>query len=153
MIDVLKRNLRPSDLITKASLENAIAAVTSSGGSTNGVLHLLAVAKEAGIELDIDDFDRISDRTPLLCDLSPGGKYNATDMFRAGGTALLAQRLKELGILNEDAPTVLGKTVGELADEAQEERASGWSARSTSRSSRPAAWRSCAATSRPMAAS
>jgi len=121
VIDVLKRNLRPSDLITRASLENAIAAVTSSGGSTNGVLHLLAVAKEAGIELDIDDFDRISDRTPLLCDLSPGGRYNATDMFRAGGTALLAQRLKALGILNEDTPTVLGKTVGELADEAQEE--------------------------------
>jgi dihydroxy-acid dehydratase len=121
VIDVLKRNLRPSDLITRASLENAIAAITSSGGSTNGVLHLLAVAKEAGIELDIDDFDRISDRTPLLCDLSPGGRYNATDMFRAGGTALLAQRLKALGILNEDTPTVLGKTVGELADEAQEE--------------------------------
>jgi dihydroxy-acid dehydratase len=121
VIDVLKRNLRPSDLITRASLENAIAAITSSGGSTNGVLHLLAVAKEAGIELDIDDFDRISDRTPLLCDLSPGGRYNATDMFRAGGTALLAQRLKQLGILNEDTPTVLGKTVGELADEAQEE--------------------------------
>ena len=120
VMDVLRRNLRPSDLITKASLENAIAAVTSSGGSTNGVLHLLAVAKEAGIDLDIADFDRISDRTPLLCDLSPGGRYNATDMFRAGGTAVLAQRLKALGILNEDAPTVLGKSVGELADEAQE---------------------------------
>jgi dihydroxy-acid dehydratase len=120
VMDVLRRNQRPSELITKASLENAIAAVTSSGGSTNGVLHLLAVAKEAGIELDIDDFDRMSDRTPLLCDLSPGGRYNATDMFRAGGTALLARRLKELGILNEDAPTVLGRTVGELADEAVE---------------------------------
>jgi dihydroxy-acid dehydratase len=120
VMDVLRRNLRPSELITKASLENAIAAVTSSGGSTNGVLHLLAVAKEAGVDLDIDDFDRISDRTPLLCDLSPGGRYNATDMFRAGGTAVLAARLKEIGVLNEDAPTVLGKTVGELADEAQE---------------------------------
>jgi dihydroxy-acid dehydratase len=120
VMDVLKRNLRPSDLITKASLENAIAAVTSSGGSTNGVLHLLAVAKEAGVDLGIEDFDRISERTPLLCDLSPGGKYNATDMYRAGGTALLARRLKDLGILNEDAPTVLGKSVGELADEAQE---------------------------------
>jgi dihydroxy-acid dehydratase len=120
VMDVLQRNLRPSDLITKASLENAIAAVTSSGGSTNGVLHLLAVAKEAGIDLDIDDFDRMSDRTPLLCDLSPGGRYNATDMFHAGGTAVLAKRLKELGILNVDAPTVLGKTVGELADEAVE---------------------------------
>jgi dihydroxy-acid dehydratase len=120
VMEVLRRNLRPSDLITKASLENAIAAVTSSGGSTNGVLHLLAVAKEAGIDLAIDDFDRMSDRTPLLCDLSPGGRYNATDMFHAGGTAVLARRLKELGILNADAPTVLGKTVGELADEAQE---------------------------------
>jgi len=120
VMEVLKRNLRPSDLITKASLENAIAAVTSSGGSTNGVLHLLAVAKEAGIDLAIDDFDRMSDRTPLLCDLSPGGRYNATDMFHAGGTAVLAKRLNELGILNADAPTVLGKTVGELADEAQE---------------------------------
>jgi dihydroxy-acid dehydratase len=120
VMDVLQRNLRPSDLITKASLENAIAAVTSSGGSTNGVLHLLAVAKEAGIDLDIDDFDRMSDRTPLLCDLSPGGRYNATDMFHAGGTAVLAKRLKELGILKVDAPTVLGKTVGELADEAVE---------------------------------
>src|SRR5438874_1363578 len=102
VMDVLARNQRPSDLITRASLENAIAAVTSSGGSTNGVLHLLAVAREAGVALDIGDFDRISDRTPLLCDLSPGGRYNATDMFRAGGTAVLARRLKELGILNED---------------------------------------------------
>ncbi|MDX6658901.1 MAG: dihydroxy-acid dehydratase [Solirubrobacteraceae bacterium] len=120
VMDVLRRNLRPSDLITKASLENAIAAVASSGGSTNGVLHLLAVANEAGVDLDIDDFDRISERTPLLCDLRPGGKFNATDMFQAGGTAVLAQRLKAIGMLNEDAPTVLGKTVGELADEAQE---------------------------------
>src|SRR5215207_586981 len=104
VMDVLRRNQRPSDLITRASLENAIAAVTSSGGSTNGVLHLLAVAKEAGVELDIDDFDRISDATPLLCDLSPGGRYNATDMFRAGGTAVLAKRLKAIGMLNEDAP-------------------------------------------------
>jgi dihydroxy-acid dehydratase len=120
VMDVLRRNLRPSDLITKASLENAIAAVSSSGGSTNGVLHLLAVANEAGVDLDIDDFDRISERTPLLCDLRPGGKFNATDMFHAGGTAVLAQRLKAIGMLNEDAPTVLGKTVGELANEAQE---------------------------------
>src|SRR5205814_10111035 len=83
-------------------------------------LHLLAVASEAGVDLEIDDFDRMSDRTPLLCDLSPGGRYYATDMFRAGGTAVLAKRLKDLGILNADAPTVLGKTVGELADEAIE---------------------------------
>jgi hypothetical protein len=90
----------------------------------------------------------MSDRTPLLCDLSPGGRYNATDMFQAGGTAVLAQRLKELGILNADAPTVLGKTVGELADEAQEADGQQVVRALTTRSSRPAAWRSSAATSR-----
>jgi len=120
VMDVLRRDLRPHDLITRASLENAIAAITSSGGSTNGVLHLLAVAREMGVDLEIDDFDRISERTPHLCDLSPGGRYNATDLFHAGGSALLARRLKELGVLHLDAPTVLGKTVGELADAAVE---------------------------------
>ncbi len=116
VMDVLKRNLRPHDLITKHSLENAIAAITASGGSTNGVLHLLAVAHEMGVELDIDDFDRISESTPLICDLSPGGRYNAVDMYRAGGTAVLAKRLDELGVLHRDTPSVLGQTVGELAD-------------------------------------
>jgi dihydroxy-acid dehydratase len=120
VMDVLRRNLRPSALITKDSLENAIAAITASGGSTNGVLHLLAVAHEMGVELDIDDFDRISESTPVICDLSPGGKYNATDMYRAGGTAVLAQRLKELGVLHPQTPTVTGQTVGELADAAVE---------------------------------
>jgi dihydroxy-acid dehydratase len=120
VMDVLRRGLRPSDLITRESLENAIASVTASGGSTNAVLHLLAVATEMGVELNIDDFDRISELTPVICDLSPGGRYNATDMFQAGGSAVLAQRLNELGILHADAPTVLGKTVGELADEAVE---------------------------------
>src|SRR4051794_26999073 len=76
-MEVLERGIRPSDVITKDSLENAIASIAMSGGSTNGVLHLLAVAREAGVELDIDDFDRISSATPLLCDLKPGGNYNA----------------------------------------------------------------------------
>jgi dihydroxy-acid dehydratase len=120
VMDVLRRNLRPRELITKGSLENAIAAITASGGSTNGVLHLLAVAHEMGVELDIDDFDRISEQTPLICDLSPGGRYNAVDMFRAGGTAVLARRLDELGVLHRDTPTVTGRTVGELADAAVE---------------------------------
>ena len=120
VMDVLRAGLRPHDLITRASLENAIATITASGGSTNGVLHLLAVAHEMGIELDIDDFDRISERTPVVADLSPGGRYNATDMYHAGGTALLARRLREMGMLHEDAPTVLGKSVGQLADEARE---------------------------------
>src|SRR5205807_3511402 len=85
VMDVLARGQRPSDIITRESLENAIAAIATSGGSTNGVLHLLAVAKETGVELSIDDFDRISERTPLLCDLKPGGEYVAPDLYQAGG--------------------------------------------------------------------
>ena len=86
-MDVLARGQRPSDIITRDALENAIAGVAMSGGSTNGVLHLLAVAREAGVELSIDDFDRIASKTPLLCDLKPGGRFVATDMHAAGGTA------------------------------------------------------------------
>jgi dihydroxy-acid dehydratase len=120
VVDVLRRGLRPSDIITRDALENAIAAVTSSGGSTNGVLHLLAVAREAGVELSIDDFDRISELTPLLCDLKPGGKYVAVDLHEAGGVSVLVSRLRELGVLHEDAITVTGRTVGEIARDASE---------------------------------
>ena len=120
VMDVLARGQRPSDIITKDSLENAIAAVASSGGSTNGVLHLLAVASEMGVELSIDDFDRISERTPLLCDLKPGGQYVAPDLYRAGGVPLLMKRLKEGGLLHEGALTVTGQTIGEIADAARE---------------------------------
>jgi dihydroxy-acid dehydratase len=125
VMDVLERGLRPRDIITKDSLENAIAAIACSGGSTNGVLHLLAVAREADIELDIDDFDRISERTPLLCDLKPGGKYVATDLYAAGGVPLVTQRLFDAGLLHEDAITVTGRTIGEharLAVEAEGQR-------------------------------
>jgi dihydroxy-acid dehydratase len=120
VVDVLKRGLKPSAIITREALENAIAAVTSSGGSTNGVLHLLAVAREAGVELSIDDFDAISERTPLLCDLKPGGRYVAVDLHEAGGVPVLVQRLRELGVLHEDAITVTGRTVGEIASAAKE---------------------------------
>ena len=120
VMDVLRRGLRPSDIITKKSLENAIAAIAMSGGSTNGVLHLLAVAKEAGVELTIDDFDRISERTPLLCDLKPGGQYVAVDLYEAGGVSLVLSRLQEAGLLHADAVTVTGRTIGEHADEARE---------------------------------
>ena len=120
VVDVLRRGVLPRDIITRESLENAIAAVTSSGGSTNGVLHLLAVAREAGVELSIDDFDAISEKTPLLCDLKPGGKYVAVDLHEAGGVPVLVNRLRELGILHEDAMTVTGKTVGEIARDADE---------------------------------
>ena len=113
VMDVLTRGQTPSDIITRDSLENAIAAIACSGGSTNGVLHLLAVAKEMGIELSIDDFDRISERTPLLCDLKPSGRFVAPDLYAAGGVPLVLKRLKEAGLLHEDAQTVTGKTVGQ----------------------------------------
>ncbi len=120
VMDVLARGQRPRDLITRESLENAIAAIATSGGSTNGVLHLLAVAREAGVPLSIDDFDRISERTPLLCDLKPGGRYVAVDLYRAGGVPLVMRRMREAGVLHEDAPTVTGGTVGEHAAAASE---------------------------------
>ncbi len=118
---LLEGDLTPSRIITRESLENAIACVTSTGGSTNGVLHLLAVANEAGVPLTIDDFDDIAARTPLLADLKPGGRFVAPDMFRAGGVAVVANRLKEAGLLHEDAITVTGRTIGEEADRADEE--------------------------------
>jgi dihydroxy-acid dehydratase len=120
MVDLLKRGVTARQIITKDALENAIAAIATSGGSTNGVLHLLAVAKEAGVELSIDDFDRISDATPLLCDLKPGGRYNAVDLYAAGGVPLVIQRLKELGVLHESAITVTGQTIGEVGATAAE---------------------------------
>ena len=120
VLDVLARGQRPSDIITRDALENAIAAIACSGGSTNGVLHLLAVAKEMGVELSIDDFDGISERTPLLCDLKPGGQYVAPDLYEAGGVPLVVKRLKDAGLLHVDAQTVTGRTIGEVADRAQE---------------------------------
>src|SRR3954454_11053287 len=120
IMDVLARGQRPSEIITREALENAIAAIATSGGSTNGVLHLLAVAREACVELDIDHCDRISEATPLLCDLKPGGRYVATDLYAAGGVPLVAQRRLEAGLLHENAMTVTGRTVGDHAREAVE---------------------------------
>jgi len=120
VMTVLARDLRPSRLITRESLENAIASACTTGGSTNVVLHLLAVAREAGVELEIDDFDRVSERTPLLGDLKPGGRFVAKDLYEAGGIGLVAKRLAEMGVLHRDAPTVTGRTIGEEADSAIE---------------------------------
>ena len=117
---VLSEDLRPSRIVTRESLENAIACACASGGSTNVVLHLLAVAREAGIELEIDDFEQISKRTPLLADLKPGGRFVATDLYAAGGVPLILNRLDEAGLLHADAITVTGQTIGEIAAEAQE---------------------------------
>jgi dihydroxy-acid dehydratase len=120
VMDVLRRDLRPRDIITRDSVENAIAAIAASGGSTNGVLHLLAIAREMGIDLHIDDFHAISERTPLICDLMPGGRFAAPHLFQAGGVPLVVKRLKDAGLLNERALTVTGQTIGEVADAASE---------------------------------
>jgi dihydroxy-acid dehydratase len=120
VMDVLRRGQRPSEVITKQALENAIAAVAMSGGSTNGVLHLLAVAREIGVPLEIDEFDAISERTPLLCDLQPGGRYAATDLYEAGGVPLVLKRMLDAGVLHAGARTVTGRTIGEHAAEALE---------------------------------
>src|SRR5574341_859228 len=89
VVDLLRRGSRPSDILTRKSFENAIAGVAATGGSTNAVLHLLAMAREAGVDLKIEDFDEISRRTPMIADLKPGGKYTAVEMGQAGGTALV----------------------------------------------------------------
>ncbi|CAN5577129.1 dihydroxy-acid dehydratase [soil metagenome] len=120
VMGVLERDLRPNQIITRESLENAIASVAMSGGSTNVVLHLLALAREGGIELAIDDFDEVSERTPLLGDLKPGGRFVARDLNDAGGVGLLAKRLDEAGLLHRDCLTVTGRTIGEEADDAVE---------------------------------
>jgi dihydroxy-acid dehydratase len=120
VMELLRRDLRPCAILTRQALENAIASVAASGGSTNAVLHLLAIAREAGVELSIDDFDRVSSGTPLLADLKPGGRFVATDLYRAGGIRLLAERLRQAGILNSECMTVTGKTIGEEAQTAVE---------------------------------
>lgn len=120
VMELLAKDLRPSRIVTRKALDNAIASVAMTGGSTNAVLHLLAIAQEAGLELAIDDFDRISSHTPLLADLKPGGRFVATDLYRAGGVALIARRLAEAGLLHGDALTVTGRTIGEEAESGSE---------------------------------
>ncbi|MEX2196985.1 MAG: dihydroxy-acid dehydratase [Thermoleophilaceae bacterium] len=120
IMDLIENDLRTSRIITRESLENAIACVAATGGSTNGVLHLLAVAHEAGVPLTIDDFDEIAWKTPLLADLKPGGRFVATDLYRAGGVRLVAKRLLDAGLLNDEAITVTGRTIGEEARDAEE---------------------------------
>jgi len=120
VVEQLRTGLLPSDIVTRRSLENAIAVVMATGGSTNAVLHLLAVAREAGVELSIDDFDTISARTPIVADIKPGGRYVATDLFKAGGVALVARELVRAGVVNEDATGVDGRSLRQVADSAHE---------------------------------
>jgi dihydroxy-acid dehydratase len=120
LMDAVRANRRPSQIITRKSLENTIASVAASGGSTNAVLHLLAIARELGVELSINDFDAISSRTPYICSLTPAGKYVASDYQAAGGSRLLAKRMIDAGHADGSALTVSGKTLAEEAASAKE---------------------------------
>jgi len=120
VMNLLKHGTKVKDILTRQALENAIAGVAASGGSTNSVLHLLAIARESGVPLEIDDFQKVSERTPLLCDLKPFGRFVAADMHRAGGIRLLANRLLLAKKLHENALTVTGRTIGEEAADAVE---------------------------------
>jgi dihydroxy-acid dehydratase len=120
VMELVRRDVRPASIMTRKALENAIASVAASGGSTNAVLHLLAIARELDAELNIDDFDQVSSKTPLICDLKPAGRFVAPDLHAAGGIPLVAQRLAEAKLLHADVPTVTGKTIGEEAKAAKE---------------------------------
>jgi len=121
VMDLVRRDIRPSSIVTRDALENGIASVAATGGSTNGVLHLLAIAHEYGIALDIDEFGAIADRTPVIGDMRPGGRYTATDMYEAGGVGLVMRELlKRPGLLHGDAATVDGQTIAQIAGAALE---------------------------------
>ena len=113
-MQLVESDTRPSQVLTRESIENAIAAIAGTGGSTNGVLHLLAIAREAGIELEIDDFDTISAKTPLVADIKPGGRFVATDLFKAGGVSLIARELVAAGVVDETARGVDGRSLREI---------------------------------------
>ncbi len=115
VMDLLKRGVKPLDILTRQAFENAIASVAATGGSTNAVLHLLAMAREANVPLAIEDFDVVSSRTPIIADLKPGGRYVAVDVHRAGGIPLIAKKLLEAGLLDGSQITVSGKTIAEEA--------------------------------------
>jgi len=120
VMNVLQKGITPRDILTRAAFENAIASVAATGGSTNAVLHLLAIAREAGVQLEIDDFQTVSERTPLLADLKPSGRFVASDMHRAGGIRLLAKRLVDGNLLHPAATTVTGRTISAEAADAVE---------------------------------
>jgi dihydroxy-acid dehydratase len=114
-MELLRKDLRPSQIITRDALDNAAASIAATGGSTNGVLHLLAIARELGIPYELEDFDEVSARTPILASLKPAGEYVATDIYRAGGVALVARELAKQGLIHSGSPNVDGRTLGEIA--------------------------------------
>jgi len=120
VMDLVTRDVRPSAIVSRRSLENGIAAVAATGGSTNGVLHLLAIAREAGLPLELDDFSRIADATPIVADMKPGGRFSASEMYDAGGVALVMRELLKRDLLHGAAPTVDGRTIAEIAAAATE---------------------------------
>jgi dihydroxy-acid dehydratase len=140
VMDMLRRNLRPRDIATPKAIANAIAGVVASGGSTNAVLHMMAIARDAGLDLNIDDFDRISRQTPLICDLKPGGRFVAVDLDRAGGIQFVARRLIEGGYLDGSCLTPTGRTLGEGRLRPRRRRGRRWCGPWTTRSSRLAGW-------------
>ncbi|MGZ4360107.1 MAG: dihydroxy-acid dehydratase [Gaiellaceae bacterium] len=120
VMQLVRDNVTPRDIITREAIENAIASVAATGGSTNGVLHMLAIARELGVPLEIDDFDAIAERTPVVASLKPGGEFVATDLYEAGGAALIARELAKRDLLNLGARNVDGRTMGEIALGARE---------------------------------
>ncbi len=121
VMDLVRRDIRPSSIVTRRALENGIASVAATGGSTNGVLHMLAIAHEFGLPLDIDEFGAIADRTPVVADLQPGGRFVASDLYDAGGVSLVMRELlKRPGLLHGDERTVDGRTIAEIAGSASE---------------------------------
>jgi dihydroxy-acid dehydratase len=120
VMDLVRRDVRPSSILTRRSIENAIASIAATGGSTNGVLHLLAIAHEFGLELSIDDFGRIAERTPIVADMAPAGPYTATDMYEAGGVGLVIRELLKGGLIEGDASTVDGRTLAQVAADTHE---------------------------------
>ena len=120
VVDLVRRDVRPRQIVTREALENAAASVVATGGSTNGLLHLLAIAREFGIPFTIDDFDAIAARTPVLADMKPWGRFHAVDVDRAGGVALVARELAKQGLVHVDAPTVDGRTFGDVATAVEE---------------------------------
>jgi dihydroxy-acid dehydratase len=119
-MELVTRDIKPSDVVSRASLENAIASISATGGSTNGLLHLMAIARELGIDLFLEDFDHIAERTPIICDLKPAGRFVATDLHAAGGSPLVMRELAKRGLIHKGEQTVEGRSIGDIASSAQE---------------------------------